>query len=722
MIINPKLYNPYRIRSIDVQHKYSKDIIKDIDRNSPLIELIKLEKNSNDDELIYLKFELEISNKPKNGIKEFEEILILVTNDDRLPFVYALREGFNKGLPHTNYTNFDSPISLCIFEDTFIELKHKWSGTFFLNSIKKWLELTAKDELHQSDQPPEPFIHGNNIVIIQKGFNHIEKLDNNIYRLTPQESNKTKYFNFSYVEIKCVENNIVYHSIDTLYDLVKIYNEHGVDFLFLIKKEIKSRIDSLLKGKHVNSSVFKHEYFIAINSPYKFNGNINQNIFLVKLKQSFGDLCYLLGYNLPFNFKNITTDKLDEIKSKSIKIEIISNIYDFDIESAREYSTISNDKFSQPNVSLIGCGALGSHFFMNLAKSGLGKWTLIDNDVLLPHNLTKHSSIDRINAVSEFKAKIISSDANKLLNSEVFSKPINKNIFDVDPLSIPKSDIIIDISTSIGVQRYLTKVFKENTKYTAFLNPTGTGLVLLTDDISNNITLDLLEYQYYSELINNQKLNDFLNYSEETKIRYARGCRDITSKISQEDISIFSGILSKFFKSNHTKNEARLNIWLLDENYTIHNYNFKIIDWTVKEINEWKIYISNVLIDKLKSHRVMKLPVETGGILLGGVDKLYKKIYLTDSILSPADSIEKPYNFIRGIDNVSSTLNKVSKITNEFVYYMGEWHSHPKGSSVSMSQDDIIQFEQLKDDRRISGEPVVMIILGDNGFNIKINV
>ena len=289
-------------------------------------------------------------------------------------------------------------------------------------------------------------------------------------------------------------------------------------------------------------------------------------------------------------------------------------------------------------------------------------------------------------------------------------------------MSIPKSDIIIDISTSIGVQRYLTEVFKENTKYTAFLNPTGTGLVLLTDDISNNITLDLLEYQYYSELINNQKLNDFLDYSVDFRYRYARGCRDITSKICQEDISIFSGILSKFFKSNHTKNEARLNIWLLGENYTIHNYNIKIIDWTVKEINEWKIYISNVLIDKLKSHRVMKLPVETGGILLGGVDKLYKKVYLTDTILSPADSIEKPYNFIRGIDNVSSTLNEVSKITNEFIYYMGEWHSHPKGSSISMSQDDIIQFDQLKDDRKISGEPVVMIILGDNDYNIKISV
>ncbi len=38
----------------------------------------------------------------------------------------------------------------------------------------------------------------------------------------------------------------------------------------------------------------------------------------------------------------------------------------------------------------IGTGALGPQVFNNLLRSGYGKWTLIDDDVLLPHNCARH--------------------------------------------------------------------------------------------------------------------------------------------------------------------------------------------------------------------------------------------------------------------------------------------------------------------------------------------
>jgi hypothetical protein len=39
----------------------------------------------------------------------------------------------------------------------------------------------------------------------------------------------------------------------------------------------------------------------------------------------------------------------------------------------------------------IGMGAIGSQVFDNLFRSGFGEWTLVDNDILLPHNCARHA-------------------------------------------------------------------------------------------------------------------------------------------------------------------------------------------------------------------------------------------------------------------------------------------------------------------------------------------
>ena len=40
-----------------------------------------------------------------------------------------------------------------------------------------------------------------------------------------------------------------------------------------------------------------------------------------------------------------------------------------------------------PDMVAIGVGALGSQVLTNLVRSGYGRWTLVDEDVLHPHNL-----------------------------------------------------------------------------------------------------------------------------------------------------------------------------------------------------------------------------------------------------------------------------------------------------------------------------------------------
>ena len=77
-------------------------------------------------------------------------------------------------------------------------------------------------------------------------------------------------------------------------------------------------------------------------------------------------------------------------KGDTISVDMLNPIFSLSSESAAQLNGFSSR--DQRTVTAVGLGALGSQVFMNLVRAGYGKWTLIDEDVLLPHNLARHSS------------------------------------------------------------------------------------------------------------------------------------------------------------------------------------------------------------------------------------------------------------------------------------------------------------------------------------------
>ena len=156
----------------ELKNDRSKQIASSIVAFGGTVIILEILQGDKTDEFLFLKFLPDIPNNPINDIRQ-EELIVIVTspNNQKLPKVFALRDDFPVGLPHTNITKDERPVSLCIFEENFEELKHNWSASFFLQSIKNWLELTARDELHQDSQPLEPFVVGSKSII----FNQITK-------------------------------------------------------------------------------------------------------------------------------------------------------------------------------------------------------------------------------------------------------------------------------------------------------------------------------------------------------------------------------------------------------------------------------------------------------------------------------------------------------------------------------------------------------------------
>ena len=697
----------------ELRNDHSKQIVSSIAAFGGTITLMGIFQGNETDEYLFLNFLPDVPNSPINDIRQEEAVVIITSgNNQDLPKVFATRDDFPIGLPHTNITITQRPVSLCVFEDRFEELKHQWSGSYFLQSIKNWLQLTARNELHQEDQPLEPFVIGSNGIIINPNHIHIKQLPSGYYATTDSPIG-TPMYRLS-ITTKPIENGVVHQRVENLYSLNQLFAEKGIDLMALVKPRIVELVDYGI-SQGFSGDFWNGLVFLTVKIPILRDSQNNEpTVAGFKINATLGELSSIFGrtvVNLQSSFE--VEQDYSENRLSKIGVEILNPHPSLNKSSAQLYSG-TDIKWSDSKFSLIGIGALGSQFFMNLARSGFGKWNLIEKDILLPHNFIRHASTDIETDITKNKAEAMSDQANALLNDKDFSKSIPKSLYDVEKSKLQKSDAIIDMSTSIGVERYLANEIDGVRKFSSFLNPMGSDLVLLSEDSAGSYPLDVLEMQYYKELSANPDLTDHLAFDQEGKIRYARGCRDITSKIPQENLSIFSGITARAFKSRLNQPNASINLWRLNEHNGVEHHNFEIDNWAEENIEDWRIFFNETVIEIISDFRIEKLPNETGGILIGAVDTFYKKVYITGTILAPEDSIEKPTLFIRGIKGVQKKLEAIGKVTNNNLKYLGEWHSHPKNCSLGMSGDDKIQFAELLNEAKLNGQPALMSIFGDD--------
>lgn len=255
-----------------------------------------------------------------------------------------------------------------------------------------------------------------------------------------------------------------------------------------------------------------------------------------------------------------------------------------------------------------------------------------------------------------------------------------------------------------------------------FLNPSGKDLVILAEDKARNFKLDILEFQYYRSLLYRSELADHYTFPP-TGVRYSGGCRDITSRISPEVLSIHGGIATRKLEQMTAVEEPLIGIWQLDEQaLTVSSIIESPMPVQTITQNGWEIMVDAFLIGKIQQQRTKRLPNETGGILIGGYDLSRKRIYIVDTILSPADSEEYPNSYIRGIKGIKTALADIANKTANHLVYVGEWHSHPDGHSTSMSDTDKKCFAWLESELTPLGFPALMLIAGENNsFSIHNN-
>jgi integrative and conjugative element protein (TIGR02256 family) len=282
--------------------------------------------------------------------------------------------------------------------------------------------------------------------------------------------------------------------------------------------------------------------------------------------------------------------------------------------------------------------------------------------------------------------------------------------------SLDASDVIADFSASISVARHLARDVTANARrISAFLNPSGTDLVVLAEDSIRAIPLDCLEMQYYRGIVRRPELSHHLA-KPSRQTRYARSCRDLTATISEELISLHASISSRALRHALNTESATAYIWRADDAMSVERLDLNPAQVAEIPMGDWRLCVDQQLLATIAEIRAEKLPNETGGVLLGSFDLKRRIAYVADTIPSPPDSVERPMAYIRGCQGLLEAVHEIEGKTGGMLQYVGEWHSHPDGFSLDPSKDDRDEFAWLASYMRADGLVPLMLIAGDQSW------
>ena len=700
--------------------------------------LIECKRTKSNNEIVVFNAEVEIGQKTKHDIKTFERIAVeFDISDSSLPEVLALRCDF-PSIPHINLRLREFPRSLCVTERNFSEWKLRSNGVTFVENIRRWLAEAAKGTLHTEDQPLEPLLLRSEKYLVLPHDLFIETVESEPLLISIEDSgnerktyiakrpkddndnfNRFEFIAFSFL-IEPQTHGIIRRTPTTLFELHQFLENSKADLLGELRGKLRK-----WKEKNSEKKFLEGRLALIIQMPKKRNETSMPEMIELRAFLTFetikevgieiglwdeSDGC--IGYLIPIDKNKV---------GKQIRVDTLNPVSSLSRQNAAQF----NNFLPQPSkkIAAVGLGALGSQIFMNLVRAGYGEWILIDKDFILPHNLARHTlpGIFIGGAKSRWMAEFANCtiDGEPIANSivaDVLNPSESPEILDQLKEAFNTADIILDVSASISVARYLVhNVDSPARRISLFLNPKGTDVTILAEDVERNITLDSLEMQYYRHLISENCLAGHLKRNH-GRIRYATSCRDVSSTIPQDFVALQAAICSRAIHKITSNEQAFMSIWRIDEDQiNVQSYPFPVRNSIKCEIGDWTLCTDEGFIDKVQEARTNKLPNETGGVLVGSYDMQRKIVYVVDCLLSPPDSEEWPTHYIRGCQGLRSQVEKIQEITENQLEYVGEWHSHPPNCSVKPSPDDRKVFEWISDHMIVDGLPPLMLIVSDPG-------
>jgi hypothetical protein len=723
----------------EVSGAMAKDLTQRLLRGQiPFTTLIECRRDG-EFEILVIDIETEVPQRPVYDIRGVERLgFRFRILSAEIPRVFAIRADFPQ-VPHLNIAaSLDEPKSLCLFEEPYRDLKSRLTAPLLLERARDWLRLTARGQLHGTDQPLEPLLTGvgGHLIVphaivtplavgdvpaalsITSRGRRRGQLVLVAERATKQSvADSGDPFAALVFQAKPRTHGLIVSRPRTLASLNEYLTSGGDRLLEFLRPAVAALYENhaaraarlvlvvvIPKTRSSGGEVEETDVLAFASVTTLRDVGISLGVFL----KHEGDLTLVMvpdpnamGHEVALDLLNVTTT-LSRAAAAGL--------------SGRE---VADDR----KFVAVGVGALGSQVAMNLARIAFGRWTLVDEDMLLPHNAGRHmlsASVvghSKAMAVTAFANDVVDAedDAFDALDVDVFAAGADGAAIDV---KLAAASAIVDMSASVTVGRFLAlDAAGTARRLSLFLNPIGTDLVLLSEDSARQTRLDVLEMQYYRALLRQTELADHLRPPDE-RVRYGRSCRDVSMRVSQESVALHAAVATRAIRAAVDDTRALIRVWRSSP----HTGEVRLIEIVVEDslahaVNGWTVKLDRGLLSRIGEMRASKLPAETGGVLVGVIDLSRRTLNVVDTLPAPPDSEERPTWYIRGTEGLPAAVREVEVKTGGQVEYLGEWHSHPVGHSCAPSTDDVKLFGWLTRHMDALGLPALMMIAGDADMN-----
>lgn len=669
------------------------------------------------------------------GVRRRERLAVGVNPDFRVPVVvYTLRKDFPV-LSHQHPPSIGGARVLCLYDSNWSTVERTWTPERFIARMFWWLRESALLKLHRSDQPVEQLFYmspyqlilpsnytdyaksGSNTLTICK----VDVGDSIILRADPtRPGDQSKLVRMVSMVVNPVGSPTLARYPETLGDLHDQLVSWGSDLYQSLHATVYDAIEggvsaALAQGQGV---------LITVWIPRVRDGEAERfDVAGYMLDVSLFDLATALDMLGPPDSKGLSHRSVilggaGSIAWRLIPLMSVEVRSALTAKAARDLSGTPEENSDIQGV-LAGVGALGSVLADLWIRQGWGRWTFIDPDRVLPHNLCRHVAFDLY--IGRPKVNVVRDLAVEIFPNWDPPKAIAKSILeDTEEIasSLSVAQILVDVTTTLEAPRELARRPEAPRTVSLFVTPSGLSSVMILEDQDRLRRIDGLEGQYYRAILENEWGHQHL--AQPLGDRWVGGgCRDISVRMSGESIHGHAGILSRQLRQSVAKSQARICVWESDDrsgSVTAHEIDTAQVHSA--QSSGWTVKYDESLVQKLYTARQKALPNETGGAILGVTDLKTKTIVIVDVLPAPPDSEASPSHFIRGQEGQAEALELVHKRTAGMVDYVGEWHSHPDGCPARPSELDENLLSTLHRQMSVEGLPALMVIAAKGAVGI----
>lgn len=683
----------------------------------------------------------EIPNRNPVGLRSPERLAIVVgAGDDKPPTVLALRQDF-PAVMHLNATLAGEPRSLCLYFEPHRSVMRSWTAPKFLRRIQWWLLKTSQGALHVADQPLElPFFDTGWELVIPADFDqlrrrgdlqffasvvepaHVRGTSTLILRSAVVGNASVEGLGVAIIDCPPIVQGSRTEIPATLGAVADELAERGLNLIAMLRDNLSKHIHA--KGEALTGA--SDRFIVMLNMPVcREPGMSPERTQRLALLTTVGrlELGLRLGAYTRVDgkvFKDTPIGGYAPIEGDWHSLPTLPAVV-LDAPNRQTFRTLSATSNDGPDTAiLVGAGALGCELLNLWTRAGWGSWTIIDADHVKPHNLARHSAF--FNQIGQPKANACQTLVELVHGSAGVARAIVADACDRTGEGVnavlAAASLVVDCSTTVDFPRLTSTSAHAARHASVFLTPNGAGSVLLLEDQTRNYRLRTLEAQYYRALLNHAWGQHHLE-GHLGSFWSGASCRDISYKLPHSSVVAHAATLAEQLIRRYVQSQAAIQVWHRDpETGGVQVFDVQVHAPIVQRRGPLTVHMDAGLGDKLRRLRAKRLPVESGGVLLGYHDLNLGEAVIVDVLPPPPDSRHGTGYFERGVEGLCESYSEVQRRTGNVVGYLGEWHSHPPGHSARQSPDDLLQLFKLALGMADDGLPVIQLIVGEREIEL----